>query len=1005
MSGNTHSYSESISLASSAPSSLVGDVEDLQSEGGVDFEGIDFGDIGSWVSGITQKPYTLRKKEGQSVDGKDISTTITCRQGKPPAITPGEEMSSGDSKKTRGQLRSSEPIQLFPEQPPNPDTDSAQNCTNNKKGTAVVNDSQPPKHVKKDTKTTIVNILGIDDSGVGLVKQKYIDITHPLQCTTALASMVSKNEFQISCNDEKRMVDYFNVSVEDLIATCTDSNHKTLQGSQIAVRCHEFGNGSCIASYQPMKVGDHGNKKEVFYLIPTIFLLHAISFNTQVEVFVTCEGDPEIDCGGRLVHNSERMNVVFLAILSNVPVGPPNDVHAQWRVHFNNRYKRGNLYGFESSTEKPQSKQGNANKPTKKFLGYKGLFDGILSAVCSFMRKEPVAEKLRKLFMGKNESIIAQITTFLSEPKYGEYDKLTRKEVRCFCRACPFLPHGGLPVRQEQVSMKLFSDVLPVVHETMVISNLQETLHLLHDIGLSGSFVRSKMACKNVSSTVSAIIAEMSAYRKDNPSDTVSMQDVIIAHAYAHNIPDVSFYNKGGVRVKVFGKNDNVATLYSDSIELSDSFKTLLVLCQSVSRNSCSRYEDVEEKIRSLKESIETNLRSVLLSGNVKQVRKDSVFRADAMYILYQFDTDHKSVALETSNNVPDQIVNNPVFHARTALQDQTAVTKIYIPETAISSRNYKEFAKALEHIRNSILASRGDIPEHLLPIPKKSQFKDPGMWEVDMQCLSMQAACLTTPNIAVEHQVSKTPLQLGNTLYYIDQIHSEATAQQQAMLHTILSGPDMRSDVSNSHLTSTGDLLITRMCQQGWDMMDTNLRYSMLSWLLFYFTLGAWYEPSLVHNYSDYPYLFRLLHLYNGTLAQKLLEMRNSQFMDDATSTTNTELHLLDKNGVTAAGFEILTLSQECAKDNHGNSQLFEMNSICENKESDETVTHFYWDDGNPTVLRSSRKRGIQQGELVGKAQVIRDRCKDDANFEFVKCTYTFKVRKNSQINQNISK
>jgi hypothetical protein len=434
------------------------------------------------------------------------------------------------------------------------------------------------------------------------------------------------------------------------------------------------------------------------------------------------------------------MNVAYLAIHSSQPVGPPDDVHKNWRGVFSIKKKKGHLFGFEKDTVQGKS---------QTTLTYKELFFKLYKTTENHIQSQLKDIPKNGFFDGpNNKAVEIQLITALAPLQLT----LSKHDIISFARACPFFAHGGKSVtkgsKNDRFATEKIDSILPVFHQPESVDpERNDTLKLLHGFGMDTH-------CLLAASEVKPLTTDDVCYylpKSHLPSPKFSTKDVIMAFAYSKSVNDIYFDYTGCVHVDLMR-----SVPPSNKLQLCEGFTSLLSICRGGSIETSTIYSDLEKRVEKLISFIEADLDHVLKH----RVDLEKQFLVLKMSVVYQLDivsdvipqSEHTS--MKSSTEHPS--TNNILIQARTATQNNTKPVLLYTDDEADNTLHYfRDLSRVLATIRNSLSSTGQILPDDILASPKKHHFDPPSHWEkTDLRYNSATTCCLVTHKIGNVHSL-----------------------------------------------------------------------------------------------------------------------------------------------------------------------------------------------------------------------------------------------------------
>jgi hypothetical protein len=657
------------------------------------------------------------------------------------------------------------------------------------------------------------------------------------------------------------------------------------------------------------------------------------------------------------------MNVAYLAIHSSQPVGPPDDVHKNWRGVFSKKKNKGHLLGFEKDT---------AQRKSQTALTYKELFSELYKTTERHIHSQLKDIPKKGFFKGpNNKAVEVQLLTALAPLKLT----ISKHDIISFARACPFFAHGGKSItkgsKNDRFATEKIDGILPIFHQPdSVIPERNDTLKLLHGFG-------TDTRCLLIASKVKPLTTDDVCYylpMSQLPSPKFSTKDVILAFAYSKSVHDIYFDYTGCVRVDLMR-----SVPPSNKIQLCNGFATLLSICREGCIETSTIYSDLDKRVEKLISFIEADLDHVLKH----HVDLEKQFLVLKMSVVYQFDivsdvipqSEHTSMKISTEH----PSTNNILIQARTATQNNTKPVLLYTDDEADNTLHYfRDLSRVLETIRNSLSSTGQVLPDDVLASPKKHHFDPPSHWEkTDLRYNSATTCCLITHKIGNVHSLSKSLMPIGSSLFFSNCSYSEATNTTQSFLHTTFSCPDTKNDLSLSTTRWTSDKLIAAICGIHWKSMNHDGRSIMISWLLFFSILTTRHHPHFLLRYEEYPKLLNLLYSVHEKLKQLAI---------------GPEENILQQNGcLTPTGHKIVEVISDISPSYKALDDLFAKTKIAYTP----PLHPFFWDPIQPSMLAASRRRGVMRAYMIEEPPAFRPLPgnEGDDEFETYECTFKFKV------------
>jgi hypothetical protein len=857
----------------------------------------------------------------------------------------------------------------------------------------------PPPLVVLDTRA-------LDESQHGVVKDFYVDTENRLLCKRWRLCEDGYISVEVWHTDAT----FIKLRLGDEEAMCIESDDVGLVHSKLCVECNEYRNGSCIASYLPSKVGKQQNKKAIYYTCHTAFIIHAIENNKeQVCLFPLHPINPtNSDANQRpRAWCIERMNVIFLAMHSKKPIAKGDDVHANWRDFYNEKGTYNGLSGFDQALLQTKRKTITVT--------YKDLFATvhrrIAKTIEGWVTNNPA--ELNK-FTGNNDKITDDIKHVIQNASPESFcPNISKKDIKHFANVCPFFPHGGSQMGKDLLTFKAAEDLLPKKHKNELNGEAEyhETLNMLRDMCL---MEEHNINIDRLVGDGNMIPGEMARYLLETkPTNSqnsqhvsrTSMKQILIGYATTECYKgDVYFDYKSWIHVKLFVPNNGAEGTVTDKnkkqYKVSAGVLSLLSICQTIPNTKVAeRFVSGRKKILKLAKTLSENFSDLLEENNVHiRGSEDSCVIVDAMSLVVQL----KDISARGPTSIQCTPVTGPKkpprFMAVTALQDDTAPTKIYqLPRQLIGS-SLKDLATSLEYIHKQIL---GDIQKSsdLVDIPNKKFMNGKGAWERQCPLIMSYLQSLLLPLIGEEHPGAWGKLSFGETLFHSGCVHQEPERENQVILSSSLMYNELQ-DFKNEELRVTnGSDFLFQVCRLYWDEMSPKTRTTLFTWYLLYHIICTVYVPCQSVSYADFPQVLRIL--------QKLDTKVLSSFPPTISHKESWLFHFVTRPGYPRHGtllpkvIEIVKKAREEASEASKIDDLFivqAMKTEADNTMPPATRALYNWEvDHTPSLFLANKKRGVSKGEVFGPAKVSRSKQDhQDANsFDYLEMTFTVKVPK----------
>jgi hypothetical protein len=817
----------------------------------------------------------------------------------------------------------------------------------------------------------VVNIDAIDECAVGVSTEFHVDFETQLVCTDW--KLLKERENVVRLMVRSSSTSYIDCFWDVQETTCLESDNTLIVGLKLVVECHEFDNGSCVASFIPMRYGSSSCTKNIYYMIPTAFIINGIQAHGSVTLS-TCSPLPpnsELRPNFMPVCTQERMNIVYLSIHSSINVGPREDVHKNWRGFYTNKKRKGCLQGFDTKNSRTTE-----TTPTdiSTNITYKGLFTHLFETTTKYIKSNIDTIPRKGFFDGINNKTVEHQL----QESFGSLPvKLSGHDIICFARACPFFVHGETARNKERAVLQKLADVLPTKYDpSSNVAEKNEILALLHSLGMD------KKIILDMSSVIPKLTDDVSDHLKSisGSYEQTQLRYIILALAYAHSITDVYLDFNGCVRLELF---KHPVTKFA-SFELGDSLSLIAELCRSHSNECMSTYSNLEFKIARLIEMMKNDFGHVIQNPTMVETS----YVVTKMSVVYQFDEVQDSIpqSVYTRGSSTEKSTTNTVtVYARTAMKNATKPIVVYKKDNHKIVSSFRQVSRVLENIRRSLYTCRIPINKDFLPIPKKQHAKSVIWWEGEFQHDPSCFNCLLTHKNSEVHSVSESLMMAGSSIFFSDNAFSEATKTEQCTLHTTLSGTNTRHGKTKGSTSLTSDKLLALLCGSDWKSMKEELRFAVLSWFLFFFLLNSYHHPKFIMRYENYPLILKLINLLQHSVQL---------------SSIVSGMPLLEQNGtLTSNGRIVCEIVHSVAGSHYKQEDLFTALRVPHHNTVNGASHLFFWDHGNPSMMIASRKRGVSRGEMNGTQLFKRTPNEDDEEFETYECTFKFKVPRENKL------
>jgi hypothetical protein len=200
-----------------------------------------------------------------------------------------------------------------------------------------------------------------------------------------------------------------------------------------------------------------------------------------------------------------------------------------------------------------------------------------------------------------------------------------------------------------------------------------------------------------------------------------------------------------------------------------------------------------------------------------------------------------------------------PRFMAVTALQNDTAPTKIYqVPQQLVGS-SLKDLATSLQYIHKHIL---GDIWESsdLVDVPKKKFMNGKGVWERQSTLIMSHLQTLLLPLTGEENPGAWGQLSFGETLFHTGSVHQEPERENQVILSSSLVYKEFQDSENQEICVVNGSDFLFQVCRLYWNDMSPKMRTTLFTWYLVYHIICTVYAPCQSVTYADFPQVLRIL-------------------------------------------------------------------------------------------------------------------------------------------------